>query len=631
MVKDVNSMGLVTKYGAANMSLKYALYALALVTIMLATPSCSRWEPAPCSNGHHCPPGYACNASDVCIVAGVKCGNSIREADEACDDGNTESNDGCSHDCKTNETCGNGFLDKDETCDDGNRNDNDDCSGDCQSNETCGNGVIDRAIGEECDDNGREAGDGCDSNCLTEFCGNGRKDVSEICDGTVPLDPTDELWTGYCNKECTSNGACGNGIKDPFEACDDGDTSPGGWCRADCTLAICGDGLVDEGEECDCGKDATPVESRDPRCRNRANSLLDGYCRPDCKEHCGDGLVAEDEVCDAPSGLPLFCAGQTNESVTYDLGIASCNACMPDYTSCRSIHALPQPPLVKERLHGIWRAEPGNIFAVGDKGVVLRHSDNWVIERNHSNANPTLFDVGGSDPENIFAVGASGTILERDSEEDDEGKFHWRAIPRSALPNPPEEDLYGIWGSSSGHIFAVGSSGIIMHRPAGEIVWHRVEGISPEEDLHDVWGNDSGIFAVGTSGTILQRAPLTDPSPKAPWVKITIHPECDYHALWSDGATTYAVGTSGRIIYYTPEAGWDDDEGAPTDRTLTAIFGSSPTDLFAVGQDGTIVYRTGEIWSPVRSSTNRNFRDVYVADRKVIAIGDHGTLFSFTY
>src|SRR5437764_1377599 len=48
--------------------------------------------------------------------------------------------------------CGNGVVTPDEACDDGNNISGDGCSADCKSNETCGNGVTDTAAGEQCDD-----------------------------------------------------------------------------------------------------------------------------------------------------------------------------------------------------------------------------------------------------------------------------------------------------------------------------------------------------------------------------------------------------------------------------------------------------------------------------------------------
>lgn len=69
--------------------------------------------------------------SGVCIPVG--CGNGLRDPDEACDDGNRESGDGCSSDCRSSELCGdrepNPFLG--EECDDGNLINHDGCSSTC--------------------------------------------------------------------------------------------------------------------------------------------------------------------------------------------------------------------------------------------------------------------------------------------------------------------------------------------------------------------------------------------------------------------------------------------------------------------------------------------------------------------
>ncbi|HJL48693.1 MAG TPA: hypothetical protein RMG45_22730, partial [Polyangiaceae bacterium LLY-WYZ-15_(1-7)] len=45
------------------------------------------------------------------------CGDGVRDAAEACDDGNTAGGDGCSADCRSAEVCGNGVVDPGELCD----------------------------------------------------------------------------------------------------------------------------------------------------------------------------------------------------------------------------------------------------------------------------------------------------------------------------------------------------------------------------------------------------------------------------------------------------------------------------------------------------------------------------------
>lgn len=67
--------------------------------------------------------------------------------------------------CGPAEPCGNGRLDPGEVCDDGNRRGGDGCSADCRSNETCGNGVVDAAAGEVCDDGNAHACGSCSADC----------------------------------------------------------------------------------------------------------------------------------------------------------------------------------------------------------------------------------------------------------------------------------------------------------------------------------------------------------------------------------------------------------------------------------------------------------------------------------
>jgi cysteine-rich repeat protein len=79
--------------------------------------------------------------------------------------------------CMGPPVCGNGWIDPGEVCDDNNNTSGDGCSADCKSNETCGNGITDSYIdmgqkpGEQCDDGGpkdRVGHDGCAPACTLE-------------------------------------------------------------------------------------------------------------------------------------------------------------------------------------------------------------------------------------------------------------------------------------------------------------------------------------------------------------------------------------------------------------------------------------------------------------------------------
>ena len=274
---------------------------------------------------------------------GGQCGDGIIERAEGCDDGNTDSGDGCSASCQIEANwicpdegkpcqniaiCGNGKLTSNETCDDGNTKDDDGCSADCKTITDgwicpvpgkkcipeCGDGKI---IGSEtCDDGNAKGGDGCSVTCQTEAgydckeagkpcikseCGNGKVEKGELCDcGTdaskLPsgCKAVNGLFYGDgsgCSKTCTKEPTCIDSSSGKTRACD----------------AICGDGNVDPNEDCDDG------------------NLADGDgCSSKCKKEDGfscDSKTSQDSAtCKSGSGqcleLPIIYRDFQPENVT---------------------------------------------------------------------------------------------------------------------------------------------------------------------------------------------------------------------------------------------------------------------------------------------------------------------------
>jgi len=149
------------------------------------------------------------------------CGDGMLTSDEACDDGNKMSGDGCDATCLLVER---GFS----------------CASPgkaCRAIARCGDGVV--AASEPCDDGNVVAGDGCSERCRVEL---GKK-----CTGSPSV--------------CTA-ATCGNGMVEGAESCDDGNTTPFDGCSALCLrepdckgescTSGCGDGLLIN-EECDDG------------------------------------------------------------------------------------------------------------------------------------------------------------------------------------------------------------------------------------------------------------------------------------------------------------------------------------------------------------------------------------------
>lgn len=133
------------------------------------------------------------SSAKAAIKAACGDGLLIRDLNEACDDGNVLSGDGCSATCII-ET---GFS----------------CAGSptiCHSR--CGDGVM--VAKETCDDANNEGGDGCSATCKREL-GYTCKGAPSVCE-IIPY--------------------CGDAIKASTEECDDGNSTPGDGCTALCKL-----------------------------------------------------------------------------------------------------------------------------------------------------------------------------------------------------------------------------------------------------------------------------------------------------------------------------------------------------------------------------------------------------------
>jgi cysteine-rich repeat protein len=173
--------------------------------------------------------------------------------------------------------CGDGIISGDEVCDDGNIIDGDGCSSNCRSNETCGNGMVDFAVGEVCD-----GGDNCNTDCRFLRCGNGIIDPGEDCDSYG----IDSLG---CNANCTF-ARCGDQYVNAIsqEQCDTGRIITADCNGPLCTKPTCGDGFFNQaaGEECDAGSADTSG------CNGNGNGLSanapSSYCHIPM---CGDGYT----------------------------------------------------------------------------------------------------------------------------------------------------------------------------------------------------------------------------------------------------------------------------------------------------------------------------------------------------
>jgi cysteine-rich repeat protein len=230
-----------------------------------------------------------CAGSPVCL-----CGNDTLDTGENCDGDNLGGAD-CT-------SIGGGFIGGVLAC-------ADDCSFDtsaCTQADVCGDGV--RSGNEQCDDQDL-GGEDCES------LGFDRGVLSCAASCTFDL------------SACINDGAvCGDGIVALGEQCDDGNTTNGDGCNANCQnegLAQCGDGLINVlGEQCDDGNildgDGCQADCTLPECNDGLDNDNDGEIDAidlGCTDANDDSERSFSETCDGVGG-PVFDSTVANPANT---------------------------------------------------------------------------------------------------------------------------------------------------------------------------------------------------------------------------------------------------------------------------------------------------------------------------
>ena len=228
--------------------------------------------------------------------------------------------------------------------------------------------------------------------------------------------------------------------------------------------------------------------------------------------------------------------------------------------------------------------------------------DDWCLMS--SGTTETLWGIGGTDGNNVFAVGDNAV-------EGNSSIHHFDGSKWRKMESLDEFTLRGIWGSSKSNIYAVGvtwPSGI-LHYDGSK--WNQeISGV----ELQSIWGSDyNDIFAVGGDmggggGTIVHYDGFTWSIMECPGIDEFGNKPYLYDVWGSSGSDVYAVGSGGAIIHY------DGVEWSliKTSSYLARVWGSGPNDAFAVGvrDAATILHYDGTSWSSMDIEGARSLHGV---------------------
>ena len=265
---------------------------------------------------------------------------------------------------------------------------------------------------------------------------------------------------------------------------------------------------------------------------------------------------------------------------------------------------------VSHNLHDVHTPDGETFFAVGDQGTLLHGSGlTWTL--GDVGLTTSLRGVHGNRDDDIYAVGNGGAIV------------HWDGASWTLLSSPTTKNLFAVWVLADGHAIIVGQDGIVLegNQAAGFTVTTE---LAAGVDLLDTWATADGAFAlaVGTTGKIFSRVDGT-------WNPSTSGTSQALEAVWGTSPTdAWAVGRSGIALR------WNGTEWARTPSSVTALlsglWGDAADRYYAAGAGGSLVAWDGTAWTSVVSATAENLRSVYArTNNDVWAVGAKGTVMRF--
>jgi Tol biopolymer transport system component len=324
-------------------------------------------------------------------------------------------------------------------------------------------------------------------------------------------------------------------------------------------------------------------------------------------------------------------------------------------------------------LNAVWGSSADSVLAVGENGVILRYDGN-VWKGMDSVTDGTLTSIWGTGTNDVFATaffdilhfdGSTWSIVDCSANSgwvcigsysvwgtgpgnvyivgnDGRGMYgaalHYDGSVLSGVDTGTTAELYGVWSSSSGEVFAVGDYGTILHYDG--LAWQTVSSrIAPvgSESLGGIWGNHpENIYAVGGGYIYASSSILHYDGIEWTW---TTNPAA--HALsgiWGSGDHVFSVGSGltdygahVSTILHTTGDGWTAMESGTLEMVwLADVWGHSSSDVFAVGSGGTILHYDGRVWQPMNSGTTVDLYGVWGgSETEIYAVGANGTILRY--
>jgi hypothetical protein len=294
--------------------------------------------------------------------------------------------------------------------------------------------------------------------------------------------------------------------------------------------------------------------------------------------------------------------------------------------------------ITSDGFQDIWGSAANDIFVVGYNKLrlsgIIAHFDGsaWAIGLKQPDVG--FQAVWGAAPNDVYAVGshnavAAGAIIHFDG-----SGWSEESNPNPAQPGDTTVQFRSVFGLSSSDVLAVGAAyGAGPTAIAEHYDGHQWLALSlpstANRELLDVWqSSDHDVYLVGD----IQNTPsgrdegVIDHFDGSSWTETLYGDDIHLKAVWGTSSSdVFTVGDDGIVLHFDGSQ-WT-RQHTPITKAVHEIWGSSPTDVIAVAARGIVLHYDGSAWSQMTSPTDRDLFGVWgSAADNVYAVGLLGVI-----
>jgi hypothetical protein len=321
-----------------------------------------------------------------------------------------------------------------------------------------------------------------------------------------------------------------------------------------------------------------------------------------------------------------------------------------------------QSVLPKDDLYGLWGTGTNTVLVVGEAGTLIRYTAGQHQRAPISKVTTQeLRGIGGAVASELYAVGWSSTMLRKELGAWNQVKavtsamapiltdvvsfaandilaigFYCEILHYDGVTWTKQPDWFGpgchvyyspvIWSSGQGQGFLLSSSSDEAFF-VGPGKTHVINKLPTGEQNEGIWGTDfNNVYLVSTAGGNYGVSRWDGMS----WSTMPGFPQYTQgKAIWGSSSTDIFVlaaqNPQGRIVHYNGSKWTTIDTGA--NAVLRRIWGSGPSDVYVVVQDGSVVRYDGSVWKPMDTGVNRLINDVWgLGPNEVYLVGENGAI-----